>query len=87
MIVKIFSMADCPKCGTAKKIKKEIDDEGIKTEYHDIKTVDGLAEAMMFGVMDTPSVVVVDSNNKELKIWKGSVPTIKEIKFLAEGNV
>ena len=80
-------MKDCPKCELAQKFKGEIENEGIKTEYHDIKTPDGLAEALMFNIMDSPSIVVVDDNNNELKIWKGSIQQIEEIKFLAEGNV
>ena len=80
-------MKDCPKCEHAQKFKSEIENKGIKTEYHDIKTVDGLSEALMFNVMDSPSVVAVDDNNKELKIWKGSIPQIEEIKYLAEENV
>jgi glutaredoxin len=86
MIVKIFSMENCPKCESTKKMMKEIEEEGIKTEFHDIRTIDGLAEAMLFNVMDTPSFVVVGDDKRELKTWKGSMPTIEEIKGLAEGN-
>jgi len=87
MIVKIFSMKECPKCASAKKFKKQLDEEGIKAEIYDVKTVDGLAEATLFGIMGTPSVVVVDDSNKEMKTWRSEIPSMKEIKELAEKNV
>jgi glutaredoxin len=85
MIVKIFSMEDCPKCGAAKKMMKDLEGE-FKTEFHDIKTIDGLAEAMIFNVMDTPSLVALDDNKRELKTWKGQLPTIEELRGIAETN-
>ena len=87
MIVKIFSMKECPKCASAKEFKKQLDKEGVKTEVYDVRTVDGLAEATLFGIMGTPSVVVVDDSNKEMKTWRSELPTLKEIKELAEKNV
>ncbi len=84
MLVKIFTMKECPKCGAAKKFKKQLEKEGVKVEVYDIKTPDGLAEASFYGIMGTPSVVVVDDENKEIKTWKSEVPTLKEIKSLAE---
>ena len=84
MIVKIFSMKECPKCASAKKFKKQLEKEEIKTEFYDIKTIDGLAEATLFGIMGTPSVVMTDDNNNEIKTWRSELPTIKDIKSLAE---
>ena len=77
-------MKECPKCASAKKFKKQLEKEGIKTEFYDIKTIDGLAEATLFGIMGTPSVVVVDDSNREIKTWRSEIPAVKEIKDLAE---
>jgi len=87
MIVKIFSTKECPKCASAKKFKKQLEKEGVEVEYLDVKTVDGLTEATLFGIMGTPSVVVVDDSNREIKTWRDELPTVKEIKDLAEKNV
>lgn len=84
MLVKLFSMKECPKCGAAKKFKKQLEEEGIKVNLFDIKTPDGLAEATFYGIMGTPSVVVVDDENNEMGIWKSEIPSLKEIKNLAE---
>lgn len=78
MIVKIFWQEGCPHCPSAKNLGKELENNGIKVEYYNIKTVDGLTESTFFNVMSTPSFVITDGN-KEIKSWKGKVPEADEI--------
>jgi arsenate reductase-like glutaredoxin family protein len=80
MMVKIFWQPECPKCALAKEIGKQLKDMGIKVEYYNIKEADGLAEAALFAVMATPSIVVTDSQGKEKASWRAEVPDIEEIK-------
>lgn len=80
MVVKIFWQAKCPYCPSAKKLGKKLKDEGVKVEFHDVRSVDGLAEAAYFNVMSTPSLIVINEENKEVAGWRGKVPTVKEIK-------
>ena len=70
MQIKVFVKQDCPKCPAAKHAVEGFD--GV--EYFDLGEVDGLAEAAFFGVMSTPTVLVVDSSGVEVAAWRGSVP-------------
>jgi len=79
MEVKIFWQEQCPNCPPAKEIGKKLEEQGIDVSYHNIKEVDGLATATLFGVMSTPSVVVAEGDN-EIASWRGKVPTIEDVK-------
>lgn len=78
MIVKIFWQDECPHCPAAKNLGNDLERKGMKVEYHDIKTIDGLAEASFFNIMSTPSFVITDGN-REIKLWKGKNPGMEEI--------
>jgi hypothetical protein len=79
MILKVFTQPSCPKCPAAKKIVAQVEDK-FKIEQYDIKTEDGLTEALEYDVMATPSMVIIDSSkNKVLAEWRGQVPTVEEL--------
>lgn len=79
MEVKIFWQEQCPNCPPAKELGKKLEEQGIKVTYHDIKNVDGLTTATLFGIMSTPSVVVAEGDS-EIASWKEEVPDIEEVK-------
>jgi len=78
MIVKIFWQEGCPHCPAAKGLGGDLEGKGTKVEYHNIKTVDGLAEAAFFNVLSTPSIVLAE-DNREIKSWKGKIPEAEEL--------
>lgn len=81
MKLKVFTQPTCVKCPPAKKVIKEVEDK-FDVEYYDIKTEDGLAEALSYDVMSTPSLVVLDDKGRIVKDWIGQAPTVDElIKF------
>jgi thiol-disulfide isomerase/thioredoxin len=79
MAVKIFWQDECPHCPKAKEIGEKLEKKGIKVEYFDIKSIDGLAEAAYFSVMSTPSLIITDDNNREIFGWRGQTPDIKDL--------
>lgn len=79
MDVKIFVQDNCPNCPPAKELGKTLEKNGVSVAYHNIKEVDGLATATVFGVMSTPSVVIAEGDS-EIKTWRGEVPEISEVK-------
>jgi len=79
MQVKIFWQKNCPNCPRAKKLGKELEKEKIKVIYYDINDVDGLAEACFYNILTTPSIIITDDNDQEIKNWKGEVPFLKDI--------
>lgn len=82
MKVKLFTRKDCPKCPSAKQICQELEKEGITIEYYDTDTVDGMAEGAFYSVMSTPTTVVVNSEDEELKSWRGKPPDKEAILLL-----
>lgn len=70
MKVKLFVKDGCPRCPQAKHVC-----EGISgLEVFDVGEIDGLAEASFYGVMATPSVLVLDRGGREVAAWRGDVP-------------
>jgi arsenate reductase-like glutaredoxin family protein len=81
MLVKIFWQPECPKCPRAKELGEVLKKEGIEVEFFNIKEVDGLAESIFYDVLSTPSIVLVENNEKKVA-WYGEVPEIENIKDL-----
>jgi thiol-disulfide isomerase/thioredoxin len=79
MKVKFFWQEDCPKCPAAKVVCQEMESEGINVEYLDIKSVEGMAEAAFYGVLATPTTIVVDREENELVSWRGEIPEKEKI--------
>jgi len=79
MKIKIFWQKNCPHCPEAKNVGEQLEKEA-EVQYFDVDTVDGLAEASYYDIASTPSIVVLDNNNNEIKIWRGKTPRLEEIR-------
>ncbi|HAJ33850.1 MAG TPA: hypothetical protein DCK79_10925 [Candidatus Atribacteria bacterium] len=79
MKIKIFWQKNCPHCPEAKNTGKQLEKEA-EVQYFDVDTVDGLAEASYYDIASTPSIVVLDNNDNEIKIWRGKTPRLEEIR-------
>jgi len=83
--VKIFSQEKCPTYKDAQEYMKLLDRESIPFEYYNVGTPDGLAEAAYHNILGscgiiTPSVVIIDNNEREIALWKGMLPRVDEIR-------
>lgn len=79
MMIKVFWKQACPNCPAAKRLAKELEREGQKVEYCNLDEADGLAEAVFFDVMATPSIILVGDDGREVFSWRGRVPEKKEL--------
>lgn len=70
MNTKLFVRDDCPRCLAALEACEGL--AGI--EIYNVGEVDGLAEASFYGVLATPSVLVLDGNGREIVSWRGALP-------------
>mgnify|MGYP001047057596 CR=1 FL=1 len=75
MQVKLFTKTDCPRCPAAKHAVQDISE----VEMYDLDQVDGLAEAAFYGVMSTPTVIILDDAGREVAAWRGTAPTKNEV--------
>ena len=77
MKLKLFWQENCPNCPVAKDLVKNVD--SIQIESFDIDSVDGMSEAAFHAVMSTPSIVIVDNEDKEIAAWRTEMPTLNDI--------
>lgn len=80
MPIKLFVKNDCPRCPAAKKACEGIN--GVET--FDVDEIDGLAEAHFYGVLSTPSVLVVDAGGREVVGWRGETPERARLRMYEE---
>jgi len=59
---------------------KEVVEDLSNVEYLNVEEVNGLAEATYYGVMATPSIILIDDNENEVCSWRGDVPAKEELK-------
>jgi len=83
--LKLFTKKDCPKCPEAENIVGEFEKK-FNVERWDVGTVDGLAEAAFYGVMATPSVIVLNKTGQVAVGWRGRLPEIEVLKTHTEGG-
>ncbi len=78
MKLKLFTQPTCPRCPAAKQLVTKVESKA-QIEYHDIKTEDGLAEALEYDIMATPSIIIVDHDNDVVGSWRGEVPSLEDL--------
>lgn len=66
MSLKLFISKQCPSCISAREILN-----GQDYTVYDISTVDGLTEASFYGVLATPTLLMVDDQGEEIKRFVG----------------
>jgi len=79
MKLKVFTTTECPNCPAAKEICKQLEKIGAKIEWFDLDEEEGLSEAVYFDVLSTPSIIITDEDDSEIKAWRGDVPSINDI--------
>lgn len=87
--LKVFTKKDCPMCPAAKSLGEEIKKEGkIEVEFYNVDQADGLAEAQLYSVLATPTLVLCEDNEdeEEIKSWRGEAPGRDEITNAISGS-
>ncbi|MFH2138622.1 MAG: thioredoxin family protein [Candidatus Omnitrophota bacterium] len=84
MKIKIFGKNNCAKCETTKNkvrhfvTKWEADDK-VDIVFHDMDTIDGMAEGAYHDVLQIPTTII-EKEEKVLDRWDGEVPHSDKIK-------
>lgn len=61
LVVKVFTLKNCPKCPQAKRIAQKIAEKfGIECVEIDLESPNGQIEGLMHQVMSTPSIAIGD---------------------------
>jgi len=87
--LKVFTKKECPKCPAAKTLAEEIRKEGkIPVEFYDVEQPDGLAEAQLYSVLATPTLVLCEDSEdeEEIKSWRGEAPERNDVESALSNN-
>lgn len=79
MLVKLFTKPNCQKCFPAKNLCTSLESEGVVVKRYDLDTVDGMAEGALYEVELTPTLIIVNEKDDEIKSWRGAVPKKEEV--------
>lgn len=86
--IKFFWKDDCPKCPAAKMVFNGLKENGFNAMGYNLETAEGLAEGVYYNVLSTPTLLVLDREDKEILQWRGNIPSLEEIiTILAYNNV
>ncbi|MGA2193237.1 MAG: thioredoxin family protein [Nitrospirota bacterium] len=78
--IKVFVKDGCSKCPAAKAVAGKLKSEGFDVQEYHMETAEGLAEGVFYGVLSTPTMMVVDREENEISAWRGTVPATEEVK-------
>lgn len=78
--IKLFVKEGCGLCPSAKEVGTRLQQEGLRVLCYDLDTADGLAEASYYGILSTPSMIVEDDKETMLADFRGTVPTVQQVK-------
>jgi len=76
--IKLFVKENCPRCPAAKRACEGL--AGVET--YNVDNVEGLTEASFYGIMATPTILVLDSSGNEIAGWRGEAPEPAVLKNL-----
>ena len=85
MKIKVFGKKNCAKCETTKNkfnhfLEKNKHTDRAILEFHDMDTVDGMAEGAYHDVLKIPTTVI-EKEKGILARWEGEVPNTEEFKI------
>jgi hypothetical protein len=84
--INVFGKMGCAKCDTTKtKLRHFLGawemDHKVEMVFHDMDTVDGMAEGAFHDVDQIPSTIV-ENSGRNVARWDGEVPNSKRMKVV-----
>jgi hypothetical protein len=78
--IKVFVKDGCSRCPAAKDLAGKLKNEGYEVHEFQMETAEGLAESVYYGVLSTPTMMLVDREDNPVTAWRGTVPAVDEIR-------
>ena len=84
MKIKVFGKASCAVCQTTKNklehfLKKWNYHNVVSFNFHDMDTVEGMAEGAYYDVLKIPTTII-EKDNETIARFEGEVPNSEEVK-------
>ena len=92
MKFEVFGKANCAKCKSTKDKLTHLASKAepvavVAIAFHDMDSVEGLAEGAFNDVQDVPTVILRSDDGRPLARWDGKIPPALEVQsFLARPN-
>jgi hypothetical protein len=85
MKLEVYGKATCARCSSTKGRldqlrKREGLEDVVLLEYHDMETVDGMAEGAFNDVLKIPTVILRSAAGEALARWEGDLPPSDEVR-------
>ena len=84
--IRLFGKNGCAKCKTTRnKLAHFLSEwklEGVEMQFHDLETVDGLAEGAFYDVGSAIPVVLVEKDGRQAGRWDGEVPNSQAVRMV-----
>jgi len=85
MKFEIYGKSNCPKCKSAQDklallIGKAAVAQEVGLAYHDLETVEGMAEGAFNDVTDIPTTILRSDAGQPMARWEGKLPPTVEVK-------
>lgn len=77
--IKVFTKDGCSRCPAAKDLAGKLKSKGCEVQEFQMETAEGLAESVYYGVLSTPTTMVVDGEENTVTAWRGMVPAVDEV--------
>lgn len=77
--LKVFVKDGCVRCPSAKHVANLARLRGYEVHEYDVGTAEGMAEGAFYGVLSTPTVMVVDEAENPVRYWRGAAPDAEEV--------
>ncbi len=84
--IRLFGKNGCAKCKTTKnKLNHFLSEwklQEVEMQFHDLDTVDGLAEGAFYDVGNAIPVVLVEKDGRQAARWDGEVPNSQAVRMV-----
>ena len=85
MTFEVYGKNGCAKCKSTRSklghlIAKADRDDEVEIAYHDMDSVEGMAEGAFNDVTDIPTTILKDASGQPVARWEGWLPPSGEVK-------
>ena len=86
--IAVFGKQECARCKTTKnKLEHFLArwklDHNVHLAFHDLDTVDGLAEGAFYDLRDIP-LTIIENEGRQVARWDGEVPSSQSLRLVLE---
>lgn len=83
MIVTFLYEPNSPSARNVEQLTRSLDAARSQYRLLDADSVDGVAQAELYGVMRRPALLITQDDGKLVRLWQGNLPSADDIAYAA----